>query len=576
MTKAKMFKVIMNKQNYDILSADTGFYGYLGNDRLYCGFDELIHEDDMQVLVRQTQNPQKSGFVLRMINVDGSISPYYVLTQPWNVPGQLQLKMIDINGLTDAERSFNNQIAIRSKMLEIYGDSLFIYYPQTDEVTITTKFNIAPVEKTYQLDAFGDLLKRHVEESKKGDVDEFLMALRIGSRYFGISVDGDIIDEEADTAFTIIKAAAVYQNGERFVSVGYIHKSVERSAADLKKAEMDSLTGLLSKGAITDMAIKAIDIDKKPNISLAIVDVDYFKKVNDTYGHMAGDVVLKEIAAIIEGEVGNGGVVGRIGGDEFIILYYDAYDMEFSRERIRSIKNTVSTRFPENEENRPAITLSIGCAAYPKDADNYTDLFILADFALYRAKEKGRNRYIIYDKEKHGTLDEISRMKKLSTRINGRGDMSQGDVMCVIMEYVFRDEEYPLEKLLDDYLENYEAERIAIYDEETGRLLHMVGARVPEMAIISETEGYIQSEYWRGRDQEGVVNNISSIEKRDKTAYETMKRQGIFSCIHLRFKDKTGRNCILSLEAVTKAISWNMDKMRYYRLMARLLSYYVV
>lgn len=565
----------MSTQTYDILTADTGFYAYLDSSRIYCTFNELIYEADVGMFEKQMENREKSGFVMRMLNVDGSIAPYYATIEEWNVPGQTEIRLIDIEGLMATERSFDSQLAIRNKMLEIYGDSVFVYYPQADEVRVITKFNIAPVERRYALGEFAELLKAHAGGTKKSDVDEFVMALRIGSRYFGISVDGDLLDEDSETRFTIVKAAAVYRNGERIVSVGHIHKSVERTAVELKKLEVDSLTGLLGKGEITDMAIKAIDVDKRLNISLAIVDVDYFKKVNDTYGHMVGDEVLKEVAAIMEGEVGDSGVVGRIGGDEFIILYYDAYNMEFSRERLRSIKNTVSARFPKNNGGKPAITLSIGCAAYPKDADNYTDLFMLADFALYRAKEKGRNRYIIYDREKHGTLDEISRLKKLSTRINGRGDMSPGDVMCAIMDHVFR-EDYPLERLLDDFLENYEAERIAVYDEKEAKLLHMVGAQVPSEELIRETEGYICGEYWRQRSSETVINNISSIEKRDKAVYETMRRQGIVSCIHIRFTDKAGRECILSLEAVTKTINWNMDKMRYYRLMARLLSYYVM
>jgi diguanylate cyclase (GGDEF)-like protein len=73
--------------------------------------------------------------------------------------------------------------------------------------------------------------------------------------------------------------------------------------------------------------------------------------------------------------------------------------MEMTREKLRSIKNIVNATFPEGSEESPNITLSIGCASFPKDADTYEDIFKLADFALYRAKNKGRNRYIIYNRE---------------------------------------------------------------------------------------------------------------------------------------------------------------------------------
>ncbi|MBQ2803915.1 MAG: GGDEF domain-containing protein [Lachnospiraceae bacterium] len=576
--QSKVYNIIVKQNTYDILSACTGFYAYVDDSRLYNTFDKLIYTEDLAMFCERAEKLVKESFTLRMVAVDGSLIPCYVTLKQGTVQGQLIITLVDIAALIESEQNLNERFTISRKILELYGDDLFIYDPKTNKINLISKYNIARQDKILSLEEFEKLLRSHVCEERYEDVVEFVLALKQGKRYFELCVDGNIMSEEQEAKYTVIKAASVYENNERVASTGYIHKGIEQSYGTGKTVELDSLTGLLSKGEVTNMAIRTIDVEKQPNVSIAIIDVDYFKKVNDTYGHMVGDETLKKVAAIIEAEVGNKGVVGRIGGDEFFVLFYDAYDLETARERLRSIKNTVNTSFPVNDQNRPAITLSIGCAAYPKDADNYGDLFALADFALYRAKEKGRNRYIIYDKEKHGTLVEIHQTTKLATRINSRGDMSRGDILCVIMSRVFSDEVYPIDKLLDDYIENFDPQRITIYDADRGKVLCMVGAQVPCNHVIEETEKYIHGSFWQKKYvyDDIVINNISLIEGKDEEVYNLMKKQGIFSCIHIKFHDKNQNRCILSLESVTKRIVWNNDHMHYYKLMARTLSEYAI
>lgn len=105
------------------------------------------------------------------------------------------------------------------------------------------------------------------------------------------------------------------------LAVGCIHTGREFGQGVKRKNEVDSLTGLITKADITQIAIDLINVQKVKGITLAIVDIDYFKKVNDTYGHMCGDKVLLKVAGIMEKEVGERGIVGRIGGDEFLIIF---------------------------------------------------------------------------------------------------------------------------------------------------------------------------------------------------------------------------------------------------------------
>lgn len=578
MPRLEKLKLVIKKSTYDVLSANTEFYAYQDNSRLYTTFDKLVYEEDLPLLFEKVQAMEKNGFMLRMIRLDGTVQPFFATLKEDDSQELFRLALVDVEQLVEVEEETARRLVTRSKLLELYGDDFLVYDAKTEQVRLLSKYNIATEEKRMSLDEFETLLKNCASKADENNISTFIMDIRTGKRYFDICIDGCFMEEVQSAQYTLIRCASNYENGELSNVVGYIRKDRERRKENAGNIDIDSLTGVLSKSAITNHATRLVDVEKRANISIAIVDVDYFKKVNDTYGHMVGDETLKRVAAVMKNAVGDYGVVGRIGGDEFFVVFYDAYDLEESRELLRSIKSNIGTAFQDNDEGLPQVTLSIGCAAYPKDADNYADLFALADFALYRAKEKGRNRYIIYDQEKHGSLVEKHQKVNPSTRINSRGDMSKGDILCVIMDRVYSQEEYLLNRLLDDIVENFEPQRIAIYDAQSGDLLQMTGLQVLSKCVIDETKEYIRSVCWKEQERQGmtVINNVNIVGNWDANVCELMKKQGIFSCIRIPFVDKRGVSCILSLEMVDKTIMWNSDHLHHFRLMAQMLSQYDV
>lgn len=578
MVASKMHRIVLRSSNFEILSADTGFYEYVGDDRLYFTFNRLICERDVEVFLNHVQNGYAEYFVLHMVGRDGNLIPCYVSIVPGEIEGRFEINLINIDKLFLSEREFHMQNMINERLLELFGDDMFIYDPIKDDIKLILREDGLFNEKIMSLDAFADVLKKGLVEEEYKEIGQFTNVLRNRSRFFSIVINGKTIYEDDNVECTVIKGGYVYEEGEEVVAVGYIHKGIKRKAGVRKKEKYDALTGVFTKDKITEVAIKAIDINKQEGISIAIIDVDYFKKVNDTFGHMMGDTVLKKVAHLIKEEVGNSGIVGRIGGDEFFVIFNNVYDMEECREKLRSIKCTVGTMYPPNVPKRPAVTLSIGCAAYPKDADNYNDLFELADFALYRAKEKGRNRYIIYDKEKHGTLADIRKTTTVVTRINSRGDMTHGDIMCVILDKAYKRYcvPYSMHQLLDDIIENFAPQRITIYDAVKGEVVYMNGEHIPDEQTIRETEKYIHCTWWQKKYESDVVmiDNIARLQGEADDVYEYMKKQGILSCIHLIFYDKKDRKYILSLESVSTRVTWNEFNMHLYRLMAKVLSDY--
>lgn len=578
MINSKKHKVIINKRRMDIVSADTDFYEFLGDGRFYYSFDRLLLENDKQKFIGNLEKEHDDWFVIHVLDVEGAEIPCYVKLQEVSSAENVEVLLLDIGRLRESEWLLDKRSRVNAALHGLYGDDTFVYYPSRNEVELITGTGIRAQLSSTRMSL--EQLQKNLEKlSEDTDaVNEFISSLRNGNRYLYIQVDGSIRNGSRDSSHSMIKCAGLYEKGMYDMAVGYIHEYMEHTYADTRKIEIDSLTGLLSKGEITNMVTRTVDIEKRRDISIAIVDIDHFKQVNDKFGHMTGDNIIRQVAAILADEVGENGLVGRIGGDEFMIMFYDAYDLETARPRLRSIKNTVSAMFPQDVPGQPAVTLSIGCAAYPKDAFNYEELFALADFALYRAKEKGRNRYIIYNRDLHGDIAEIKNNPGSKTRINNRGDMSLAEILCVIMDKVARREDYPVERLLDDYLENFEIPRITVYDRKNGTVLYMAGQMVPAKEVIQKTEQYILSDYWRSRYQntETVINDISAIAPVDEEVYALMKEQGVMSCIQVPFEDRKGRECILSFESVAKKSVWNTEHLHYYRLMAKVLAEYAL
>lgn len=163
------------------------------------------------------------------------------------------------------------------------------------------------------------------------------------------------------------------------------------------KAERDPLTSVLNKAATQTLITKRI-AERKPDLYYAfiVLDIDCFKSVNDGYGHQKGDEILVELANTLTSQLRGEDVVGRIGGDEFMILLTDMPSKEAVSRKMQQLLDGIR-KIPLDEKSNIFVTSSMGIAFCPQDGVNFNQLYASADNALYARKNAGKNGFSFFN-----------------------------------------------------------------------------------------------------------------------------------------------------------------------------------
>jgi diguanylate cyclase (GGDEF)-like protein len=207
------------------------------------------------------------------------------------------------------------------------------------------------------------------------------------------------------------------------------------------KSQLDELTGLLSRRVFLErfreMLVKAKSSPKEAPLSLALLDVDIFNKINEQYGHTTGDHVLVAVSEAIQVDAGNDALLGRYGGDEFVIVF-PGEEREQAFLKTEQIRHALSQGELVTEDGKTihGIYISGGVASFPVDGRTENELFRKADHALYRAKANGRRQVRLAFEEKmvpkttHYTQTQLERLSKLA---EGKG-VSEADLLREAMD----------------------------------------------------------------------------------------------------------------------------------------------
>lgn len=283
---------------------------------------------------------------------------------------------------------------------EISDDIMFNYDVVSDVFECSSKIlksigTRTRIDNAIESITYGDMLDHR-------DVPAFIMALSNALSGKKLNVfDARVINNHGDGVWHRIKFAALYGddgNAVRFIgTMTDIDKEKKEKSRLISKAERDQLTGFLNKIS-TSMKINEI-IREYPDYSgaLLLMDLDDFKVLNDTYGHQAGDNFLREFTSKLFLQSKTGDVLGRIGGEEFVVFISIKKD---SDKDVAEIANDVAGKILETcrevrLDNLPdkEFTCSIGVALCPDNGSSYMELYEKADRAMYEVKRNGKNNF---------------------------------------------------------------------------------------------------------------------------------------------------------------------------------------
>ena len=289
-----------------------------------------------------------------------------------------------------------------TSIVEQANDRFRMVTTQTQAIVFDYDFT----KKHLELNGNVKLVNKEAKENYSAEEIEEFLAHLLHENDRSVVHDFKALYENTDGHFywyRLTGAVVRSEEGKALRFVGnFVNVEDEVSKEQLlkQKAEIDPLSGLLNKGAFTNYVNELLAISTDDNLyAFYIIDLDNFKKVNDTLGHIVGDRVISDVAQKLCTVFSENDFVGRIGGDEFAaFLKLSDNGKQIGQKIIEAKANAACAMINEiysDGKNEVNITSSIGVAVYPRDGRKFEDLYKNADKALYTSKNGGKNQYTI-------------------------------------------------------------------------------------------------------------------------------------------------------------------------------------
>lgn len=453
------------------------------------------------------------------------------------------------------------------------------------------KFGYEPMTENIST---GSIAHSHILSSDLPAFTGILEDIRQGSPY----VETEVRIKKADALYIWcrIRMTAQYdENCEPFKAVGVIVDidSEKRHSQELmQKAERDALTKLYNKGTTESIIENYLSCCPENSLcALLIIDIDDFKIVNDTRGHLFGDAFLMEIAGKIQTLFRSGDVVGRIGGDEFIAFIRDIPDLRVATEKAQQVIENFHTLDMFNEDNTQT-SCSIGIACCPDHARDFHKLYKCADYALYQAKRQGKNQYVVFDREledkalKNAAIGVYSAVNE---RIDSDSEVIPQTVNSQLVEYVFRilyksiDIESAVQPILEIVGRQFDVSRVYIFensedDTHCANTFEWCNDGVaPEIQNLSHVsyETDLGGSYLDNFDENGVFycRDIASL---PKAQFEVLAPQGIKSMLQCAIRDNGRFKGYVGFDECRNNRFWTQEQIAALSFISEILSTFLL
>lgn len=372
----------------------------------------LFNSADFIDIVRKINTEYEPGEVIEFetrINKKGGEKAWVLIStrKPRNVSKTDQVFICNITDISYTKKLQKqlNEEKERYEIVEEFSDDIIFSYDVIEDVfecsakILRSMGTRTRIENAIETFTYGDVFDHR-------DVPAFVMALSNALSGKRLNVfDARVINTRGDGVWHRIKFAVIYGsdgNASKFIgTMTDVDKEKKEKSRLISRAETDQLTGFLNKISTSLKISGTIREYPTEECALLLLDIDDFKKLNDTYGHQEGDNFLREFTSKLFLRFGADVVLGRVGGEEFTVFISKKRDSEedFKATVVETAEKILTSCREVRLENLPdkEFTCSVGVAMYPENGSAYSELYEKADKAMYAVKRSGKNNYKFYE-----------------------------------------------------------------------------------------------------------------------------------------------------------------------------------
>ena len=528
-----------------IVNADEHFYQLVGKKSCFT-IPELLHPDDVDCFLKAVEmlDIEPQCLLVRLLTDDDTYCYVYMRMSYYGRMlkdfRSFDVEICDIMEITDRYKIYVDLLAKYRRMMTLHDGIFFEYSYKTDILQIYEYINGHSRMLFYK--NLTETMQAVREDDRYSDKqkEEFLAigeAIHNKIDCFKMSMDAEVLIEYMKGVRIECNCAVLYKEDIHYLLVGIVHYVGEKQPQTsyyMSENANDPTTGLLNKRAINEYANEQIR-DSAQGGYLILLDIDNFKQINDKYGHMFGDEVINTTAEILRSATHTRGMAGRFGGDEFMLVLEHVKTEEELRRVLKVIDKHAKWAFYEKEGFD--ISFSMGIVKFPEDGATYEELVQKADKCLYIAKEKGKNRYIIYREHLHGALlEKVDSNRNVGLKATISDDAKHELVLQMILK-LHTEGKKVIPEIMSQMQTYFDIDGIAIYTGIDMRRTYSCGNYVNPIQNLSCV---FEPGYQELFDENGchVESNMIHFTKRSPLAYRMNVRQECSKFIqHIAFRE---------------------------------------
>ena len=598
-----MFRCLFDEK-LTLLEMNQGFLSLCGYTReeihrdLNDSFKRLIDPRDWDETLKSVRHQISIGsskeLEYRMVCKDGSIK--WVLDKGERVLTSDNLEsfcciLVDITQSKETQEELRLSLERHEIIMDQTTDIIFEWDIIKDTLSYSPnwekKFGYMPLSNHIRSDI---LVRSHIHPDDRKAFADMLDEIKAGRHYR----ETEFRLRTIDGGYIWCRARLTCQKnkmGEPFKAVGVIididHEK-RKAQALLADAQRDALTKLFNKGTAQQLIEERLKIIG-PEIcsALFIIDIDDFKYINDSKGHLFGDAFLVEASREIEDHFRNGDIVGRIGGDEFIVYMHDIPGPDAALKKAESL--VVSFLGLNEAQSDLNISCSIGISVVPQHGSRFYELFQKADLALYQAKSLGKNQYCLYDDAMENNMPGVS--SQLRSALGAKIDSNElvSGLNGQLVEYVFQilyqslDVEAAVNSILEIAGRQLDVSRAYIFENSEDAAYcnntfewcnEGVAPEIHNLQHVSYEED-LGGNYIKNFDEDGVFY-CKDIQILSKRQYDILAPQGIKSLLQCAIYDSGEFKGFVGFDECRDYRYWDQDQIAILSFISEILSTFLM